>query len=98
MKKKKKLSKTYDPVCTYIYPKSKKGTTPPKKLKSRTKAKPKLRKSELLPINIDEFEKNKMTKKRPLAENTWYEPYDWLISHVPKSLLKGLQAIPKKKS
>ena len=33
----------------------------------------------------DEFEKGETTKSRPLSKNIWYEWYDWLMSHIPKS-------------
>ena len=38
------------------------------------------------PINIDEFEKNEVTKNRPLAKNTKYNWCNWLITHIPESV------------
>ena len=42
-----KLSKTYDPVCTYIYPKSKKGTTLPQNQKMNPIPPPPKKKTEI---------------------------------------------------
>ena len=39
-------------------------------------------------INMDEFEKNKMTKKRPFVENTWYKWHVSLFSHILESVKK----------
>ena len=30
-----------------------------------------------------------MTKKKPLAKNSWYEWYDWLISHFYEFVKKA---------
>ena len=30
-----------------------------------------------------------IAKTRPIPENTWYQWYDWLISHIPKSMKKS---------
>ena len=45
----------------------------------------------------DEFETSKIVKNRPLAEGTWYEWYDWLISHNPKSVKKSASNVKEKK-
>ena len=67
-------------------PKPKSGTpTPALRHKNHTPA-PKSKKPVPTTIGIDnEREKFEMAKNRQLAENTWYEWYDWLINHIPES-------------
>ena len=36
-------------------------------------------------IDVDELKKMEMAKTRSIPENTWYQCYDWLISHITGS-------------
>ena len=55
-----------------------------KKAEREAKPKSKPKSTTIVPIsiNIDKLEKVNMSKIKPLAKNTCYEWYDWLINHV----------------
>lgn len=42
------------------------------------------------PLSNDEdgLEKTEMSNTRPILENAWYQCYDWLINHIPESMIK----------
>ena len=43
------------------------------------------------------LKKNKMAKNKPLAENVWYEWYDWLINHISVTVKKSTASHAKEK-
>ena len=45
----------------------------------------------MIPMNL----KKKITKKRTLAKNTWYNWYNWLTNYVPE-LIKMMRYVKDK--
>ena len=69
-------------------------TKPTLKPKKRTPTPaPKSKKPTSISINL---KKVKWHKNRVLAENTWYEQYDGLINHIPKSVKKSANNVKEK--
>lgn len=63
--------------------------------KAKATLRPKSTTPESLPTNTNELKKMETLKSRQLAKNTWYEQYDWLISHIPESASNAKSKIIK---